>query len=62
MHKTLAVKQRILVTCAASFIGNELSLQLVARDDDVLFDIDGFQISVLTTLFVGIISFFVSSV
>ena len=61
MYKTLATKQKILVTGAAGFIGNELSLQLVACGDDALFDIDGLQISVLTTLFVGTISFFVSS-
>jgi hypothetical protein len=61
MHKTLAAKQKILVTSAAGFIGNELSLQLVARGDDVLFDIDGLQISILTTFFAGTISFFVSS-
>ena len=61
MHKKLATKRKILVTAAAGFIGNELSLQYVACDDDVLFDMDGLQISVLITLFVGTISFFVSS-
>ena len=61
MHKTLATRQKALVTGAAGFIGNELSLQFVVCGDDALFDIDGLQISVLTTLFVGTISFFVSS-
>lgn len=60
MHKTLATKQKILVTGAAGFIGNELSLQLVTCGDDVLFEIDGLEISALTTLFAGTISFFVS--